>query len=81
MVQALLDSRPVTALPAPESPLAASQALPIREEAGGRTTPISIKVLNGSPRHEAPRQVSRPHTPNLIETLVLSQSTAFPIRF
>ena len=81
MVQALLDSKNVTFLPAPEIPRTAFPAPPALGVAGGRTKAAVIGAEDGIARQEISAKVSGPRTPNLAEILVLSQASTFPIPF
>ena len=81
MVQALLDSKNVTFLPASEFPRTAFPAPPTLGVVGGRTEAAVIGGEDGNARQEISGKVSGPRTPNLAEILVLSQASTFPIPF
>ena len=81
MVQALLDSKNVTFLPAPEFPRTAFPAPPALGVAGGRTKAVVIGAEDGIARQEIQGKDPAPRTPNLAEILVLSQASTFPIPF
>ena len=81
MVQALLDSKNVTFLPAPETPRTAFPAPPTLGVVGGRTKAAVIGTVDGIARQEIPGKVTGPRARNLAEILVLSQASTFPILF
>ena len=81
MVQALLDSKNVTFLPASEFPRTAFPAPPALGVAGGRTKAAVIGAEDGIARQEISAKVTDPRSPNLAEILVLSQASTFPIPF